>query len=286
MNYYEVAFLCTPNETIYKDVLTSFLGDIGFESFTEDENANLIGYITEDLFDPEDITNVADVLRFTGVFPSETKIKFRERLIISQNWNEEWEKYYFQPIIINDECIIHSSFHKDIPAAKYDIVIDPKMSFGTGHHETTSMMISFLLEMELKGKSFLDMGCGTAVLAILASLKGASPILAIDNDEWAYNNSLENIQLNNTKNIQVEHGDVDLVDETIFDVIYANINRNILLNDIRKYAASLAPQGELYMSGFYKEDIPIIEEECKENGLALQTTKTQNDWVAVKFIKC
>ena len=279
MNYYEVTFSSTPPSEICHDVLASLLGEIGFESFTETEDGNMSGYIPEKLFDAKKIINVIEN------FPMDAQIEHQTNLIVSQNWNEEWEKHFFQPILIEDECVIHSSFHKDIPQVKYDIVIDPKMAFGTGHHETTSLMLSLLLTIDLAGKSFLDMGCGTAVLAILASMKGADPILAIDNDEWAYNNSVENVQLNNTQNIQVQHGDADLLGETSFNVIFANINRNILLNDICRYAGCLLSQGELYMSGFYTEDMPIIQEECEKNGLIFDSFISKNNWVAVKFTK-
>lgn len=279
MNYYEVTFACTPADEITKDVLVSLLADAGFESFTEDEAGLVHAYIAEGLFDEEAIKSI------TGAFPLEATITFHYQYIRSQNWNEEWEKHFFRPIIIGDDCAIHSTFHKDIPAVKYDIVIDPKMSFGTGHHETTGMMISWLLETDLIGKSLLDMGCGTAVLAILASMKGASPVLAIDNDEWAYNNSIENVQLNQTRNVRVLLGDAGLLGEERFDLIFANINRNILLGDICHYAACLPPGGELYMSGFYEKDIPAIEEECNRNGLSLQGFKTKNDWASVRFVR-
>lgn len=279
MNYYEVTFTCSPDNEINGQVLISLLGETGFESFTESENGNILGYIAEKLYNEEAIKSV--ILNF----PFEASITFESRYIVSQNWNEEWEKHFFQAIIIGDECAIHSSFHQDIPQVKYDIVIDPKMSFGTGHHETTGMMISWLLKMELSGRSFLDMGCGTAVLAILASMKGADPILAIDNDEWAYNNSVENIQLNQTDHIDVRLGDASTIAGKDFDVIFANINRNILLNDIKYYARCMHSGSELYMSGFYTEDIPLLEEECKKNGLRFHSSDSRNNWASVRFIK-
>lgn len=279
MNYYEVTFSCHPNNETNRDVLVAMLGEAGFESFTENDSEQVVGYIAENLFKREDIKNVIEN------FPFEAEISFADQLIISQNWNEEWEKNFFRPIIIDKECAIHSTFHTGIPPVKYDIIIDPKMAFGTGHHETTSMMIAWLLDMELQGRSLLDMGCGTAVLAILASMKGANPILAIDNDEWAYNNSVENTQLNKTNNIRVQLGDANLLGNEQFDLIFANINRNILLNDIRHYAACLPPKGELYMSGFYLEDIPAIEEECKRHGLMYVAHKSKNNWASVQFVK-
>ncbi len=279
MNYYEVTFTCNPNNEISKDILASMLGEIGFESFNENENGILRGYVPENLFSEKEISEV-----ITN-FPLEVQISYTYELIISKNWNEEWEKHFFQPIIIDDRCAIHSTFHKDIPPVTYDIIIDPKMSFGTGHHETTSMMIAFLLDMDVKQKSFLDMGCGTAVLAILAAMKGANPVVAIDNDEWAYNNSVENIQLNHVNDIQVFLGDAGLLGSDSYDIILANINRNILLNDIHRYASCMKPGSELYMSGFYTEDMDVIKEECVKNDLEFITHQSKNNWAAVKFIK-
>lgn len=157
----------------------------------------------------------------------------------SKNWNEEWEKNYFQPIVIGNECVIHSSFHQDTPEARFDILIDPKMSFGTGHHETTSLMLAELLKLDVTGKSFLDMGCGTAVLAILARMKDASPVTAIDIDEWAYENSLENIRLNHVSDITVKLGGAELLGTETYDIILANINRNILLHDMHRYISCM-----------------------------------------------
>ena len=192
MNYYELQITLIPNTEVSRDILSALLAEIGFESFTESETG-LNAFISEKLFSEEKIAEIIEN------FPlPDTNIEYRIEYIKSQDWNEEWEKNFFQPIIIDDKVVIHSSFHKDIPLFEYDIVIDPKMAFGTGHHSTTSLMVSYLLELVLENKSFLDMGCGTAVLAILAKMKGASPITAIDIDEWAYENSIENIQLNKT----------------------------------------------------------------------------------------
>jgi ribosomal protein L11 methyltransferase len=279
MNYYEVTCFCTPDEETVKDVLVALLGDLDFESFSEDSDTNVLGYIRENLYSE---TAVKDMI---ASFPLNADISFTARLIIDQNWNEAWEKHFFQPIVISDQCAIHSTFHRHIPPVKHDIIIDPKMSFGTGHHETTGLMIAFLLDMEVSGKSVLDMGCGTAVLAILASMKGANPVLAIDNDEWAYNNAVENKQLNKTDNIRIVFGDAFSLGTEKFDVVLANINRNILINDIHRYAACLNPEGMLCMSGFYTEDIPAIHEACKKNALRFLTSRSKNNWAAVKFQK-
>src|SRR5690606_5037363 len=178
---------------------------------------------------------------------------------------------------------VRAPFHPKTDA-EFDIVIEPKMSFGTGHHETTHMMIQHLLETILEGKKTLDMGCGTAILAILAEMKGAQPIDAIDIDNWCYLNSIENAQRNNCHNINVEEGDASLLDGRKYDVIIANINRNILLNDMNQYADCLNENGILFLSGFYEEDIPAIDECCKNLGLKLESVKKQNNWVALKYV--
>ena len=254
MNYYELTFTYTsPVETsIINDVLAAELGEIGFESFAENENG-LQGYISDQLY------NVKGLQDKLAEFPLENvDIHFTETLVESKDWNEEWEKNYFKPIRIGKDCIIRASFHEHEPGYAYNIIIDPKMAFGTGNHETTFLMISEILKLDLTSKELLDMGCGTAVLAILAHMKGAGRVVAIDIDEWAFGT---------------------------FDIVFANINRNILLNDIRHYSECMKPGAFLYMSGFYVQDIPAIEEECKHNGLALLSHTEKNNWAAVKVQK-
>jgi len=277
MDYLELKTSLTPNTETNRDIITALLAEIGFEGFAESDSG-LNAYITEKLFSQEALDGVFENLSFYGI-----TAQYELDRIISRNWNEEWEKNYFQPIIIQDKVIIHSSFHKDIPSLPYDIVIDPKMAFGTGHHSTTALMVSFLLEQDLEGKSLLDMGCGTAVLAILAHKKGAKPIMAIDNDEWAYKNSLENIRINQASAIQVELGDATLLGKAHYDFIFANINRNILLNDIPVYAACMSPNASLFMSGFYIEDLDSISEACQKQSLKLIDYKEDNRWTAAQF---
>lgn len=282
MNYFELSFTYTsPIEvSIINDVLAAELGEIGFESFTENENG-LQGYISDSIY------NVKALQDKLAEFPLDSvEIHYAEQQIESKDWNEEWEKNYFKPIRIENECIIRASFHEDEPGYTYTIIIDPKMAFGTGNHETTFLMISEMLKLDLKGKELLDMGCGTAVLAILARMKGASRVVGIDIDEWAYNNAIENIRLNNTNDIQIALGGAEKIDSAgQFDIVFANINRNILLNDIKQYAACMKPEALLYMSGFYTEDIPFIEEECRCNQLTLLSHTVKNNWVAVKVKK-
>ena len=199
------------------------------------------------------------------------------------NWNEEWEKN-FEPIVIADACAVRAPFHKPFNV-QYEIVIEPKMSFGTGHHETTFMMLQFILENTFEGKTVLDMGCGTAVLAILAEMRGASKVDAIDIDDWCVENSEENVLRNHCKYISVKLGDASVLPTSeTYDTIIANINRNILLNDMEIYSKGLKMGGELYLSGFYKEDLPIIIECCNKLGLQFVENKEKNNWIAAKFV--
>jgi len=282
MNYYELKFTYeSPIEaTIISDVLASELGEIGFESFTENEDG-LQAYISDQLY------NVKALVDKLKEFPLENvTIHYSEQFIESKDWNEEWEKNYFKPIRIGNECIIRASFHEPEPGYTYNIIIDPKMAFGTGNHETTFLMISEMLKLDLEGKDLLDMGCGTAVLAILAKMKKACKVVGIDIDEWAYNNALENVRLNNTEDIQVVLGGAEQIPTFgQFDIVFANINRNILLNDIRHYTSCMKSGALLFMSGFYTQDIPAIEEECKRNGLNFISHTEKNNWVAVKTQK-
>jgi len=278
MNYFEINFFITPFEEYISDVLASELGEIGFDSFVSTEDG-LDAYALENVFDEVKLKNLLDN------FPFEASIDYKVTQIESKNWNEEWEKHYFEPIVIGNECVIHSSFHKNVPIAKYDIVIDPKMAFGTGHHETTSLIVERLLQMDLQDKKLLDMGCGTSVLAILAAMRGAKDIVAIDIDTWCTENSIENIGINNIQGIKVLLGGAELLKGMHFDIILANINRNILLADMEQYAACLSSGGELYMSGFYVQDIPLIEAEANRNGLKLIDYHEKNNWVAVKTVK-
>lgn len=278
MQYLELKLAIQPNDDYIVDLLASFLGEIGFESFEEDIDG-MLAFIRKDMFDEDALVHLI------SNFPYTSDIQYSIANVDEVNWNEEWEKHYFEPIVIGNQCVIHSSFHTDIPSAEYDIVIDPKMSFGTGHHETTSMMIEEILEADLKGKSVLDMGCGTAVLGILAAKRGASPVLAIDIDPWCTENSKENIQNNGVEWIQVVLGGAEQLENVKVDVIFANINRNILLEDIKKYSACLGEGGVLYMSGFYTSDIPVLMEEANRYGLQLKASREKNNWAAIKTVK-
>ena len=273
--YIEYIFEVYPKEPA-TEILIAQLGFIGFESFVENENG-VTAYIQKQDWKPEILEDVF-ILN-----SDEFTITFTQNEVAQTNWNEEWEKN-FNPIQVNDLVSIRAPFHEN-PNLQYDIVIEPKMSFGTGHHETTHMMIQHLLYLELKNKKVLDMGCGTGILAIFAEMRGAKPTDAIDIDTWCYENSLENVARNNCHHITVLEGDSSLLVNKKYDVIIANINRNILLSDMKIYTDCLHEDGILLLSGFYKEDIPIIDEEVAKHGLALNKTIDRNNWVALKYLK-
>lgn len=258
------------------EILIAELGEKAFESFIETETG-ISAFVQKDLWD----TNILEDIQILS--NPEFKIEYTFEEIEQVNWNEEWEKN-FEPIDVDGKCHVRAPFHEKT-SAEYDIVIEPKMSFGTGHHETTHMMIQHLLETDLVGKKTLDMGCGTAILAILAEMKGAQPIDAIDIDNWCYLNSIENAERNNCKHISVYEGDASLLVGKKYDVIIANINRNILLNDMQQYVDCLNENGILFLSGFYTEDIPVISESCTSKGLTYVKQFERNNWVALKFIK-
>ena len=273
--YIEYNFTVTPKEPA-TEILIAELGEVGFESFVENENG-VIAYIQKDDWS-------ATVLEDIFVLNSEEfSIEYDQKEIEQTNWNAEWEKN-FSPIQVEDVVSIRAPFHEN-PHLKYDIVIEPKMSFGTGHHETTHMMVQHLLQLDLEGKKTLDMGCGTGILAIFAEMKGANPIDAIDIDNWCYENSVENVERNNCKNISVFEGEAALLVDKKYDVIIANINRNILLMDMQAYTNCLNDNGVLLLSGFYQDDIPVIDAEVSKYNLKLETVIERNNWVALKYNK-
>lgn len=273
-SYLGYHFMVEPKE-LGSEILIAELGEKPFESFVESD-FGIVAYIrkefwTEDLIDDLFIMNSP---QFT--------ISYKIEEIEQVNWNEEWEKN-FEAIDVDGKCHVRAPFHPKTDA-QYDIVIEPKMSFGTGHHETTHMMIQHLLETDVAGKKTLDMGCGTAILAILAEMKGAQPIDAIDIDNWCYLNSIENAERNNCKHITVYEGDASLLEGKAYDVIIANINRNILLADMLQYVKCLNKDGILLLSGFYEEDIPFIDKSATENGLKYVKKFSRNNWVSLKYV--
>ncbi len=257
------------------EILIAELGYAGFESFVENEDG-VTAYIQKDEWHDAILEDI-QILN-----SDEFEITYTFEDIEQTNWNEEWEKN-FNPIVVDDVCSVRAPFHEK-PNTQYDIVIEPKMSFGTGHHETTHMMIQHILKTDLKDKSVLDMGCGTGVLAILAEIKGAKPIDAVDYDNWCYLNSIENVERNNSNHITVIEGDASVLEGKKYDVIIANINRNILLQDMKTYASCLNENGMLFLSGFYNDDIPIIKSECEKYMLNFQEKLERNNWVSLKFL--
>ena len=260
------------------DILLADLGELAFDSFVETEEG-LSAYIQEH-------DNTTDLLNDVYILSNpEFKVSYQTEEIEQVNWNEEWEKN-FEPINVDDLCYVRAPFH-EAKNVLYEIVIEPKMSFGTGHHETTFMMMKHLLNIDVTNMEVLDMGCGTAILAILALMKGAKHADAIDIDNWCYLNSIENAERNNIKNIDVYEGDADLLaDKTNkYDLVIANINRNILLNDMEAYAKTLKTGGIILFSGFYTEDIAAIEEAANQENMFLDYQLERNNWASLKFIK-
>lgn len=268
-------FTVEPKE-LGSEILVAELGELPFESFIETENG-VSAYIQKEFWNE----NILDDVYILG--NEEFKISYEFEEIEQVNWNEEWEKN-FTPIDVDGKCYVRAPFHEK-SNAEYEIIIEPKMSFGTGHHETTHMMIQHLLETDLVGKKTLDMGCGTAILAILAEMKGAQPIDAIDIDNWCYLNSIENAERNNCNQISVYEGDASLLVGKKYDVIIANINRNILLNDMQTYVDCLNENGILFLSGFYTEDFEAINESCVSKGLTFEKDIIRNNWMSLKYNK-
>lgn len=278
MDYIEVECHIEPFDATISEILMAELSEIGFESFIEKE-FGLLAYIKVDFFND----NFNDSLKITE--NPAFKIEFKSKKIKAENWNETWEKNYFEPIIFDEQCVVRSSFHQDYPDIKYQIIIDPKMSFGTGHHETTSLMMKEILQIETMGKKILDLGCGTGILAILCAMRGAADITAVDIDEWSYNNCIENIGLNKISGINVLHGDINMLENKKFDIIFANINKNVLLNEIRLYTECMLKGSVLILSGFYQSDFTDIDKKCSENGLMFVKQDMLNNWMILKYLK-
>lgn len=280
MQYNEIKLTINPAEP-WKDIFTSMMADAGCDSFMDGENDNeLLCYIPVKDYDD---TTIREVVENHG-FP-DVEVSFSLQSMPDKDWNAEWEANY-SPVTIADRCYIRAPFHPAKPECEFEIIIEPKMSFGTAHHATTFQMVEYILETELKGKSLLDMGSGTGVLAILAFMHGARPVTAIDNDEWAYRNGLENVAHNHCPEVKVLLGDASLLGAEKYDIILANINRNILLNDIPTYVKCLNSGGLLFMSGFYEtNDLDIIKKCCAENGMQYVSHKVKDNWCAAEFCK-
>lgn len=278
-DYKEVRIGLDPCTEDMTDVLAAVLADAGFESFVADSEG-LTAYIRDELYE-DSMSGLPRML------PFQTKASWSAKTIEGRDWNHEWEKNYFKPIVVGDAVVIHSSFHTGIPKCKYDIVIDPKMAFGTGHHSTTWLMISSLLDADLGGKSLIDMGTGTGILAILASMRGAAPVAGIEIDEAAYVNAIENIRLNGCPDITLIHGDSSSLSAFAnkADFFLANINRNVITSDMERYAACLRHGGRMFLSGFYIEDVDIVEEAAAAFGLRKDAVFSRDNWACVHLSK-
>lgn len=280
-DYIEARFDFEPCSSDITDLAAAFLADAGFESFLPDDRG-LTAYIRE-----ADAAGVDYDEVFSG-FPYEVRRTVTTKRIEGQDWNHEWEKNYFKPIIIDGECVIHSSFHTDVPACRYDIVIDPKMAFGTGHHATTTLMMRRLLARNLTGKTVVDMGTGTGILAIMAAMRGAAQVTGVEIDPAAFANAQENVRLNNRPAIRLIEGDASSLaafPAAGADLFLANINRNIVLNDMDAYSLTLRKGGELVLSGFYVEDIAMVRERAESLGLEFSDFTEMDRWTSVLFVK-
>lgn len=280
-DYIELRVDLDPCDETATDLLAALLADAGYESFVPD-TTGLTAYIP---VENHSATALAEVF---GQYPFSSAITSSKTTVIEgRDWNSEWEKNYFKPIIVGNKCVIHSSFHTDIPTCPYDIVIDPKMAFGTGHHATTSLIIEQLLQADLKEKNVIDMGTGTGILAILAAMRGARPVTAIEIDPFAQVNAVENVRLNGHAEINVILGDASKLpaDENA-DIFIANINRNIITGDLHTYVKALKPGGLMLLSGFYEADIPVVMQTAAPLGLTEEGHTVKGDnWTCLRLRK-
>ncbi|WP_304477027.1 50S ribosomal protein L11 methyltransferase [uncultured Muribaculum sp.] len=278
-DYTEVRIDMSPCNETMTDVMAALLCEHGYESFVPDENG-MTAYIKLEDFDKKVLDEV------TAELPFDTSVTVKCETVEGRDWNQEWEKNYFKPITVDGKCVIHSSFHTDIPSMPYDIVIDPKMAFGTGHHQTTTLIIRRLLELPLEGSSVIDMGTGTGILAILAAMRGAGPVTAIEIDEFAHVNAVENVSLNRHPEINVVLGDASaLAGVEPVDLFLANINRNIIVGDLQVYASRLKEGGTMLLSGFYEDDIAIVLDEARKHGLEYVGHTVLERWSCLELKK-
>ena len=278
-DYIDVRISLDPCTEDMTDLLAAVLADAGFESFVADAHG-LDAYIRAESYDPS-------MESLVKMIPFQTTAVWKATLIEGQDWNSEWEKYYFKPIVVQDQVVIHSSFHADVPKCRYDIVIDPKMAFGTGHHQTTWLMISSLLKHPPVGEDVIDMGTGTGILAILSKMLGAKKAVGIEIDRPAYLNALENISLNHTPDVELINSDAsalsDMADSA--DLFIANINRNVITADIDRYASTLRRGGRMFLSGFYVEDVEVVTEAAKPYGLEPTDMISRDNWACLHLVK-
>jgi len=261
-----------------KEILFALMSQIGFDGFVEGED-DIQAYIEEQRFSSDELNQIIDELAAINI-----KVQYRYHLTEDQNWNEEWEKK-FSPVVVDEGVLIRAPFHDSQNDLRYTLVIEPKMSFGTGHHHTTRLMIRAMGRMDVEGKRILDMGCGTGVLGIYGCLKGASRVLGVDFDQWAYENALENVARNGTTGMEVRLGDVGALGKEIFDIILANITRNTLVRDMSEYTSHLVDEGRILVSGILAEDAQYVLNEAYRCGLHHENTEEESNWISLSFIK-
>lgn len=276
MIYTKITFTLSPDSEENREILVAVLSDLSFDSFDETEE-HVLGYSPGEAFDMEALQEITSTLPFS--------VETESELIPDQNWNEVWEKNYFKPLLIGGRCLVRAPFHAEYEPAEYELVIEPKMAFGTGNHETTTLMAEQILDMDLKGKTVLDMGCGTGILGMLASLRGASQVTAIDIDKWSYESTQENAQLNHIHNLEAKLGDASLLGDETYEVIFANIHKNVIINDLPVYEKVLQNNGMLYLSGFYNHDMPDVKAKAESLGLQERGHHEKNNWVVYSFFK-
>ena len=276
MNYTKITFKLTPDSEENREILVAVLADLAFESFDETEE-QVLGYV------PGEIFNFAEMNEITSTLPF--SVHTENEMIPDQNWNEVWEKNYFKPLLIGNRCLVRAPFHSDYEPAEFELVIEPKMAFGTGNHETTTLVAEQILNMELTGKTVLDMGCGTGILGMLASLKGAKSVTAIDIDTWSFESTVENARLNNIFNLEAKLGDASLLGNKSFEIIFANIHKNVIINDLPVYESVLQSGGKLYLSGFYTHDMADVKAKAESLGLRETGFHEKNNWVVYSFEK-
>ncbi|OWK70759.1 50S ribosomal protein L11 methyltransferase [Pedobacter sp. AJM] len=278
MQYIKAIFKFNSIEEFQQDLLISDLADLGFDTF-EDSEGGFTAFVIKDNFNEQELKDLL------GGYADDFATTYILEDVADENWNAEWEKN-FSPLIIDDVCYVRATFHEPKPSYPYEIIIDPKMAFGTGHHQTTTMMIQYILSADLLDKNILDMGCGTGILAILAGKLGAKSLMAIDYDDICYESTIENATLNNVINLKALCGSKEVIPDETYDLIFANINRNILLDQIHRYAEVLKAEGKIFFSGFYLEpDLSMITAECAKYGIKYLDHKQNDDWVAAQFEK-
>lgn len=276
-DYFALRLDVEPCSADATDLLAYLLGEAGYESFVPDDKG-LTAYVPAALYSDEAVRTALEEFCFDATVTASAE------LVEGRDWNAEWERNYFRPIVVGERCVVHSSFHTDVPKAEYDIVIDPKMAFGTGHHATTSLILTRLLDMDLQGRSLIDVGTGTGILAILAAMRGAVPVAGIEIDRFAWENACDNVRLNGHPEIAVLCGDASLLQSLApADVVVANINRNVILGDIRAYAAAMRPGATLLLSGFYEADCAMVEEAAVAAGLTATSRTVRDNWACVEL---